>query len=289
MLFVSLYCGAQISDLARVDFTVLPRGDSEIEYNRLRGLLNYPIKLKKEGSYIIVGFDYSHINMKMDDNPLFDKEELDGFQLLDFTFGYTTPLKNNWRFAGRFMPGFSSNLTANDLTFEDLVLSGDVVFIKDQTKNENPKKRYRLIVGVSYSGNRGFDFPLPFISYYKKFRDHWSFNLGVPKSNLQYHISEKHRIKLYSELDGFTSNLQKGIVVSNNIDNETITAKKINMNLIVGGLEYEYHFTDNLLFYARAAAILSNNVELRTNKNNTVLELDESNNSYFRTGIRFKI
>lgn len=289
MIFLVSFVGtAQISDLARVDFTIIPRGNSEIEYNRLRGLFNYPVKLKKEGRYLIFGFDYSHINLKMDDNLAFEKDELEGFQLLDFNFGYTTPLKNNWRFAGRFMPGFSSNLTANDLNFEDLVLSGDLVFIKDETKNENPSKRYRLMVGVSYSGNRGINFPLPFISYYRKFSPNWSYNFGVPKSNFQYHISEKHRLKLYAELDGFTSNLQKGVTITNGTD-EPRRADKINMNIIVGGLEYEFHFTEYLIFYARATSILSNNIELRSSGNKKIISLDESNNLYLRTGIRFKI
>lgn len=152
----------------------------------------------------------------MGEIPSFDKREIDGFQLLDLNIGYTTPLKNDWRLGVRLTPGFSSNLTANDLTFEDIVLSGDIVFIKDKTKDETVAKPWRLMLGVSYSGNRGFPFPLPFISYYRKFNPNWSYNVGVPKSNLQYHISENHRLKLYAELDGFTSNLQRGVLVNNN-------------------------------------------------------------------------
>ena len=284
LILFSTLASAQLNDLARIDFTILPAGNSDIEYNRIRALFNYPIKLKKEGTYLFLGLDYSHINLIMGDSPSFDKKEIDGFQLLDLNIGYTTPLKNDWRLGVRLTPGFSSNLTANDLTFEDIVLSGDIVFIKDKTKDETVAKPWRLMLGVSYSGNRGFPFPLPFISYYRKFNPNWSYNIGVPKSNLQYHISENHRLKLYAELDGFTSNLQRGVLVNNNE-----VAESINISLILGGLQYEYHINDHLEFYARSSYIFSNSVNLRDDGKNNIESLDNSNSLYLRTGIRFKI
>ncbi len=60
IIVLLLYCSlasAQLNDLARVDFTILPAGNSDIEYNRIRALFNYPIKLKKEGTYLFLGLD----------------------------------------------------------------------------------------------------------------------------------------------------------------------------------------------------------------------------------------
>jgi hypothetical protein len=284
MCFLSTQLSAQLNDLARIDYTSIPANSSSIEYSRIRVLFNYPIKLKKEETYLLLGLDYSHLDLKMDDNISFDKTELEGFQLLDLNIGYTTPINKDWRLGVKFSPGFSSNLTAHDLNLEDIVLSGDVVFIKDKTKDENVSKPWRLILGVSYSGNRGFPFPLPFISYYKKFNPSWSYNIGIPKSNLQYHISKVHRLKLYAELDGVTSNLQRGVLINN-----TETAKSINMSIIIGGLQYEYHITDHLQFYARTSYIYSNTVNLRDEGKNNIKSLDDSNTLYLRTGIRLKI
>ncbi|MBF8150603.1 hypothetical protein ITJ86_11890 [Winogradskyella sp. F6397] len=275
---------AQLSDLAKIDYTILPRGNSNIEYSRIRGLFNYPIALKKEGSYLLLGLDYSNIKLVMDDNPSFDKETIGDFQLLDFNIGYTTLLNNDWRLGVQLTPGFSSNLTANDLSLEDVIISGDVVFIKDKTKDKAVKKPWRLILGASYSGNRGYPFPLPFISYYKKFHSKWSYNIGIPKANFQYHASSKHRFKLYAELDGFTANLQRGVPIDN-----TLEAKSINMSLVLGGLQYEYHVSKHIQFYAKASYILNNSVNLRAKNKDDILELDSSNALYLRTGIRFKI
>lgn len=283
-LLFSAVSFAQLSDLARIDYTSLPSSSSGIEYNRTRALFNYPIKLKKEGTVLFLGLDYSNINLIMDENVAFVNDELDGFQLLDVNIGYTTPLKNDWRLGVRLTPGFSSNLTANDLSLEDVIISGDVLFINDKTKSTTVKKPWRLFLGVSYSGNRGFPFPLPFISYYRKLDAKWSYNIGVPKSNLQYHFSSKHRLKLYAELDGFTSNLQRGVVVNNEE-----TAESINMSLILGGLQYEFHITKHLQFYARSAYIFSRSVNLRDENKDNILDLDSSNSLYLRTGLRLKI
>lgn len=283
LLFLSNKGNAQLNDLARIDFTYIPNSDSDdVEYSRFKALGNYPFKLKKEGAYLLVGLSYSNIHLRFqDDNLPFDKDLLNDFQLLDVPIGYTQKLKNDWRLGIRFTPGISTNLTANALTFKDVVFSGDVVFIKEKELDGNRKTR--LILGASYSQNRGFLFPLPFISYYRKFHPNWSYNLGVPKTNLQYHFSEKNRLKLYAELDGFTSNLQNGV----SIDGNGI-AERINMSLILGGFQYEYHVTNHLQLYARLAYNFSIRNTLRDG-NNTILTVDNNSRGYFRTGIRLKI
>ena len=284
LLLLSNLCFAQLNDLAKIDYTNIPADRSDIGYSRLRGLFNYPIKLKKEGEYLLLGLDYSNIDLRMQqDNFAFDTKQLEEFQILDMNIGFTKPLKNDWRLGLRLTPGLSSNLKANKLSFEDVVISGDVVFIKDKKKDSSVKKPWRLILGVSHSGNRGFNFPLPFISYYRKFKPNWSYNIGIPKMNLQYHMSNKKRLKVFAQLDGFTSNIQRGVIINN-----AEVAKSIKMSLIVGGLQYEYHFTDNFEFYAKSAYILSNSVNLRDENKNNVKTLDSSISLYLRTGIRIK-
>ena len=282
LLFTSI-SSSQLSDLAKIDYTRLPKGSSDVGYDRLRGLFNYPIKVN-ESSFFLVGLDYSKIELSFDSGiDAFDIDAIEDFQLLDLNIGYTFKLNENWRFGARFTPGFSSNLVKN-LSFEDVVISGDIVFIKDKRHDENIEKPYQLILGVSYSGNRGIPFPLPFISYYRKFHPNWSYKLGVPKSNLQYHLSKKSRFKLVAELDGFTSNIQDGLLV-----NGDEIADKINMSIIIGGLRYEYKFTDHLELYFNISNILSSSATLKDRKNNSIISVNKNNTYYVRSGIRFKI
>lgn len=283
LLIISFVGHAQLSDLARLDFTFIPNKGSDVEYTRSRFLVNYPIKLKKEGQYLLLGIDYSNVHLRFKNDKLpFDRNLLNDFKLLDFTFGYTKPLKNDWRLGLRFQPGISTNLTAKSLNANDLVFSGDIVFIK--SFEDNIDKPSRLIVGLSYSQNRGYVFPLPFISYYKKIRPDWSFNLGVPKTNLQYHLTDKHRFKLFAQLDGFTSNIQNGALI-----NGEEYAELINMSLINGGLQYEYHFTNHLQLDVRAAYNFSLSNRLEDGNNNTLLTIDNNSRSYFRAVLKFKI
>jgi len=42
---------AQLSDLARIDYTFISGSNSDVEFTKFRTLFNYPIKLKKEGDF----------------------------------------------------------------------------------------------------------------------------------------------------------------------------------------------------------------------------------------------
>lgn len=282
LLCCSMEAHAQLSDLARIDFTYIPNAKSNVEYSRFRALFNYPIKLKDDDTYLFLGLDYSNIHLRSEEEFPFSTRDLNDFQLLDFSVSYTTPLRNNWRLGVVFQPGFSTNLVADAISIKDIVLSGTVVFIK-KGKVFNGKSQ-KLILGVTYAGNSGFNFPLPFINYYKKFQPDWSFSLGIPKTNLQYHFNKKHRLKAFAQLDGFTSNLQREVPVINGEE-----AGSINLSLIVSGLQYEYHFTKQLQLYARAAYILVTDNELRSDSREPIFSLDNEAKIYLRTGIRFKI
>ncbi len=273
----------QLSDLAKIDYTKLPKGISNVGYDRLRGLFNFPIKAKDE-NFFLIGLDYSKIELSFDDGiDAFEINAIEDFQLLDLNIGYTFKMNENWRFGARITPGISSNLV-RELSFEDVVFSGDIVFIKNKKNDKNVEKPYQLILGISYSGNRGIPFPLPFISYYKKFHPNWSYKLGIPKSNLQYHLSERSRFKLIAELDGFTSHIQGGLVV-----NGDKLADKANMSIIIAGLRYEYKFTKHIELYFNVANIISSSAKLKDRKNNTVISVSKNNTLYLRTGIRLKI
>lgn len=283
LILATSFAKAQLSDLAKIDYTRLPKGNSDVGYDRIRGLFNYPIKVR-EGSFFLIGLDYSKIELSFDNRITnFDIDAIEDFQLLDLNIGYTFKMNENWRFGARVSPGYSSNLV-RELSLEDVVFSGDIVFIKDKRTDATVAKPYQLILGVSYSQNRGIPFPLPFISYYRKFHPNWSYKLGIPKTNLQYHLSEKSRFKLIAELDGFTSNIQGGLLV-----NEEQIADKTNMSIIIAGLRYEYKFTKNLELYLNASNVLSSRAQLKDRRNNTVTSVNKNNLYYFRTGIRFKI
>ena len=274
---------SQLSDLVKVDYSKLPKGTSSVGYDRLRGLFNYPIKTK-EDCFILIGLDYSKIELSFDNSvESFDIAAIEDFQLLDFNIGYTFKINEDWRFGARITPGFSSNLV-KEISFEDVVFSGDIVFIKDKKNDPSLERPYQLIFGISYSQNRGIPFPLPFISYYKKFHPNWSYKLGIPKSNLQYHLSKKSRFKVIAELDGFTSNIQGGLLV-----NGSEIADKANMSVIIAGLRYEYKFTKHIELYCNLANILSSSAKLKTKKNKTVASVNKNNTFYLRTGIRLKL
>lgn len=279
---IHTYSNAQILDLARIEFTSIPTGNSNVRYQRQRALFNIPFKLKAE-NYFFVGLDYSSIDLEFNQAiPEFDKTELEQFQILDLNLSYLHDINDDWRFGTSVSFGFTSNLTRKELISDDFSFSGRVAFIKDKKNDKSLLKPYRLILGLSYSENGGIPFPIPFVSYYKRFHAKWSYNLGVPTSNLQYHFSKTLRFKFIAQLDGFNSNIQRSVLV-----NGSENANQISMSLITGGLRTEYNLSENIEMFLNTNYIFSNNIQLRSNRNK-IINLNNGNRHYFSFGVRIK-
>ncbi len=283
LLLLAFSVNAQLVDIVRVEYTSVPGIGSDFDFNRKRVAFNYPVKLKKD-TYFFFGMEYSAIDLNFDDQIMqFDQSKTDEFRLLDVNLTYTYKIDDNWRFAARLVPGFSSNLETNEFLFDDTFISGTMVLIKDKKAAEDVKKPYRVIFGVAYSNTSGVVFPIPFISFYKKFHPKWSYNFGVPTTNLQFHASERVRLKFLAQLDGFTSNLQEGLLV-----NDERFAERIRMNLLLVGLRYEYKITHNIEMYLNTTHSIRSRIQLRANRR-TILSFTKKKVLHFTTGVRLKI
>lgn len=272
---------AQLTDLVRLEYSFIPKSNSEDQYTRLKGLLNYPIKLKNN-AYFIIGAEYNRILLNLEDHYPFNTDGLNKIHVIDLNIGYTFKWNDEWRFGVKLNPRIASSLTKR-LTSEDYFMNGGAFFIKDKTKKEGLKRPYRLIFGLTYNATTGIPFPLPFISYYNKINENWSFNAGVPKSNLKYTFNEKNNMQAFVGLDGYLAHLQNPLVINGeNIDN-------ISLSIAIGGLGYEYCFTKHLVAYMYSGYTFRLNNVLRNENRDEVFKLDDLNAFYLRTGIKFKI
>ncbi|AUC80684.1 DUF6268 family outer membrane beta-barrel protein [Lacinutrix sp. Bg11-31] len=279
MTFQSTF--AQLTDLARLEYSYIPKGNSEDSFNRFRGLVNYPIETK-ENCYLVIGGEYSRIALNIEDNYPFNTSNLRRLHIMDLNVGYTFKLKSGWRLGAKISPRIASTLT-HKLSSNDLFLNGGIYAINDRTKDESKNKPYRLILGLTYNSTTGIPLPLPFISYYRRVNEQWSFNLGVPKTNVKYFFSEHSILQTFVGIDGYFANIQDTITIEGKeVDN-------ISLSVILAGLGYEYCFTDHLIWYAYSGYTLSMNNRLRDKNRDEVYKLDNKNTFYLRTGIKFKI
>lgn len=281
LLFAFQVSNAQLTDLARLEYSFIPQTKSEDQYTRLRALLSYPIELKKD-TYLIVGAEYNRIFLNLEENYPFDTSTLKRIHVIDFSLGYTFKWNEDWRFGVKVNPRIASTLSKS-LSSDDYFMNGGLFFINDRTKDENLKRPYRLILGLTYNATTGLPFPLPFVSYYREINEKWSFNAGVPKSNLKYTFDEKNNIQAFVGLDGYLAHLQEPTVVNGqNIDH-------ISLSVAVGGLGYEYCFTKHLVGYMYTGYTFRLNNVLRNKDRDEVFKLDDLNAFYLRTGLKFKI
>jgi len=276
---------AQNTDLARIEYTYFPQSDSDNSFRRFRTFVNFPIKLKKKGSYLFPGVEYENINFKFNDKaPVLERDELDRFQSFSASLGYTFKMQKNWRFAATAGLMLASNYEMGEVLSDDLLYTGSVFFIKDE-KGEETLRPWRLILGLHYSTTSGMPFPLPVVNYYREISPNWSYSAGVPKSNLKYSFNEKHHLQLFATLDGFFANIQNNRVMSTTGQ----VAKNISMTIVLGGIGYEYNFTKHLVYYLYAGHTLMNDIRLRNGNKDDVYEVNKTNTFYGRSGIKFKI
>lgn len=279
---------AQVTDLARAEYTYFPQRDSKNSFKRFRTFVNFPIKLDDKGSYLVSGLEYRNVRFDYEDMPPFSVENLDNYHSFELTLGYTFKMKNDWRLAAKTGALLASNFEGEGMQRDDILYSGSLFFIKDKTKDplKNP---WRLILGVQYSTVAGRPFPLPFINYFKRFDPSWSYSLGVPKSNIKYYLTTKNIIQGFVTLDGFFANIQNDRVIPGTNNTPPQVAENISMTVALAGLGYEYQFTKHLVFYLYGGYTLLNDIRLRDDAGDDVLTINDTNSVYFRTGIKFKI
>ncbi|HET8754076.1 MAG TPA: DUF6268 family outer membrane beta-barrel protein [Salinimicrobium sp.] len=285
MFFAFNEIKAQSSDIANVEYTYFPQSSSDNSFRRFTALFNFPIAFGKEGSYLVPGIEYENINFKYKDDAPFPKlGEMDRFQSITLSLGYTWEVKNDWRVAAWAGMMAASNFELGKIVNDDLLFTGAFGFIKDRNEEEVAKP-WRLILGVYYSTTSGRPFPLPIVNYYREFAPDWSFSLGVPKSNIKYYLSEKSELQAFVTLDGFYANIQENRL----LDNSDRMAENISMTIVLGGLGYEYNFTDHLVYYLYAGHTIMNDIRLRDGEKEDVYTINDVNTFYGRTGLKIKI
>ena len=288
LIFIGWSTVAQSTDLARLEYTYFPQKNSDNSFRRLRALTVFPIKLKKEGSYLVPGLEYRNVHFKYEDPEVFDTSELDRFQSFTATLGYTFKFGNDWRFATNGGVKIASNFSEGYIDNDDLIYTGSVIFIKSKEDEVNDDA-WRLILGLQYSTTTGFPFPLPIINYYKRWDEKWSYAIGTPKSNLKYYLNDKHEFQLFVTLDGFFANVQDNFdATPDNTQNDNVV-DNISMTIILSGIGYEYSITDHFKFYLYGGHTIRNDIRLRDKNQDDVYKINETNTFYGRSGLKFTI
>ncbi|GAA4277748.1 DUF6268 family outer membrane beta-barrel protein [Aquimarina mytili] len=279
---------AQDTDLARIEYAYIPQANSENVYSRFRISANYPIKMNKDGTYLVIATQYRYNSLQIGDELIFDEGgDLNAFQTLGLELGYTFKMKNNWRFGTKIGSQISSNFEASGIESDDFRYSVSLYFVKSY-KNKNAPKTSRLIMGLRYATPASINFPLPIINYFKRFHPSWSYSVGTPKTSIKYFFNEKNTLQAFVGLDRFYGNLQNNRAFIDE-NGEVKVAENASMLNIMGALGYEYYFTEHLLFYTYAGYTLSNEIRLRDANQENVYTINEKNTFYFRSGIKLKI
>lgn len=269
----------QSTDLLRLESTYIPDNGNGVETTRYRFLVNVPFKLKND-KYFVTGAEFNRFDFKTAEQFSFSTDDIDRFYVLDLNLGYITKWNENWRLIGLLTPRLASNFTEG-IASDDIRINATATFLKDVPDADKP---FRLALGLAFNSNAGLPFPLPLVSYYRRFHPKWSYTLGIPRINFKHHISKKHTLQAVLLLDGYFVNIQEDISLSDgNI------GSAISFSTLVGAFGYQFNITKHASLYGVFGYTLTQNGVLRDDRRNDVFTFNNEGNMYFRAGFKIGI
>lgn len=281
LLVVNSICIAQSTDIFRVEYTSLPKGDSGTNASRYRLLLNVPVKVGLD-KYLVLGGEFNLIDFEITKEYPFDASELNTLYIIDLNLGYIFNVNEDWRFVGIATPRIASNLVEG-LQGNDFLLNLTATMWKEKKDVEKP---FRLVLGLTYNSTTGLPFPLPLINYHKRFHRNWSYSLGIPRTDLRYHIKDNHSLRMALFLDGYFVNVQNDILLP---DGEL--GSSVSLSAIVLALSYQYNITKRSAFYVTGGVTLNQSGLLRNDNRKKVYTLNDkkAGGIYWKAGFKISI
>lgn len=243
-------------------------------------LFNLPFKLNEKKDYLLTGMEYNRFDIGYSQEFPFDKSELIRFHVVDLNLGLITKWNENWSLVTIITPRMASNFVTGSIS-DDFFLNATATFWKESPKAEKP---FRIVLGLTYNNTAGLPFPLPIISYYRRFHPKWSYTLGVPKSDFKYYMGKKHTLETAVFWDGYLMNVQNNIVLP-----DDQIASKISWSVLVGSLIYQYNLSERMALFLSVGRSIDQEGKLRNDNNKGVYLLNDESNLYIRTGFKIGI
>lgn len=123
----------------RTEYTYFPQRNSDNSFRRFRTFVNVPLKIG-EGTYLVPYLEYRNVHFVVKDSEDFRQFGTDRYESYEVALGYTTPMKNNWRFGSRLGVLAASNFDAGKAISDDYFLTASAYFIKSMTKRDDGGK-----------------------------------------------------------------------------------------------------------------------------------------------------
>ena len=129
-LCVSFLANAQLTDIARVEYTYFPQDKSENSFKRFRAFVNAPIQVSEDG-YVVVGIEYRNVFMRLEDPTLlFDPRDREQYHSYTAALGYTNKWNEKWRYAFQLELKAASNFV-DGIIGDDFIVGGSAYLILD--------------------------------------------------------------------------------------------------------------------------------------------------------------
>ncbi|MGB7393970.1 MAG: DUF6268 family outer membrane beta-barrel protein [Pricia sp.] len=268
---------AQTPDVFRAEYMRMPRNGLGGKLSRIKLVANVPITMK-DSSKIILGGEYNRLSYGLEREGIpAGIEGLRHLHVADFNLAYAYKYNEFWQIIGLVTPRLSSTL-GERLEKGDISFNATAGVIREKKKIEKPSL---LVLGIAYNSTVALRVPLPIVYYERRFHEHWSYVVGVPKTAMKYHFDEKHQMQTEFILDGYYVNLQNSIFVPGGG-----AATSISSTASLLTLGYQYAIQKSVFLYIYGGHTLFQDGVLRDTDRNNIFTLNDGPSLYFRTGFR---
>ncbi|WP_282079322.1 DUF6268 family outer membrane beta-barrel protein [Aquimarina algiphila] len=267
-------------EVAGFEYTVIP-GLGEVGIEKYTANLNFGKKFNK--SVLGFGASYDSYNFMFNNAAIdFDTQSYETIHTIKTRLFYRYSINNSWFATVLFSPSLSSNLEGS-LSSEDLIMSSAATVSKSW---DNETKSSVLTFGISFGTAFGKPQFIPVISYQKMINTQWSYNLGIPRTKLNYSFDLRHKVSISASFKGLFGNISSTM---NFKDLGNLTDTKLQYNALDTSVEYNYRIQPNWTTVIRIGYSPWNQLKILDKENKEIYDFEIDNTVFISMGLKFNL
>ncbi len=269
------------TEIAGFEYTTIPNvGDTGIEKYTLN--LNLGKRFKKRGT-VGVGVSYTYYDFMFNNASLdFDALSYENIHTIKSRFFFKYFINTTWSANVMFAPMLSSNFEGS-LSHEDVIISSAVTLSKSWS---NEKASSLFTFGIGFGTALGAPQLIPIVSFKKKVNETWSYSLGVPRTEINYHFDSRHTLSTTASFNGLFGNISSTVDFQ---DLGSFVDTKLQYNSLDTSLDYRYRIQPNWTTIIKIGYSPWNQLKILDNENNEIYDFEPNSSLFIAMGLKFNL
>lgn len=203
-------------------------------------------------------------------------------QMFQTEVGLCRPITEKLSINASLAPMLASNFEQG-LSSEDLIWNYGL-YLNFKWGQNNHKSNLKL--GVARGTVLGEPSFYPTVSYSTSYNDLWGFTIGFPQASIFYSVSERHRVAIYLDNNGF---------YSNNSDSSTLSGplSTINSKLVFSttdfSIEHQFQLQPRLMAFSKIGLSKVHDLHVEDTVGSMLYDFNPNESIFFTMGLKYNL